>query len=98
MTSKTEDNEIRELRQTASQTINTGDISPDVSLSAQHLLDEIRKEAAEHGFSDAEVVRAILRPIFKKTKGCDCFTYKTRRSEYGEYEEEASDQINLNAA
>ena len=98
MASKTDENEIRELRQTASQTINTSDVPSDVSLSAQHLLDEIRKEAAEHGFSDAEVVRAILRPVFKKTKGCDCFTCKARRSESGEYEEEASDQINLSAA
>ncbi len=98
MASKIDENEIRELRQTAARTINTGDASSDISLSAQHLLDEIRKEAADHGFSDAEVVRAILRPIFKKTKGCDCFTCKARRSEYGEYGDEASDQINLNAA
>jgi len=98
MASKIDNNEIHELRQTAAQTINTGTTFSEVSVPARHLLDEIRKEAAEYGFSDAEVVRAVLKPIFKRTKGCDCYTCKARRIEYGENEEEASDQVNISAA
>jgi hypothetical protein len=35
--------------------------------------------AAAHGLTVAEVVRAVLVPVFDGRRGCDCPTCKTRR-------------------
>lgn len=81
MTQKTDSIEITRLREMAVKTIAAESASPEVADSARDLLDTMRQEAAEHGFSDADVIKAILRPIFKKTRGCSCYSCKARRAE-----------------
>ncbi len=39
------------------------------------------EQAAAHGLTVAEVVRAVLSPVFDDRRGCDCPTCKTRRGE-----------------
>ena len=54
--------------------------------SARNLLDEMRSEAKEQGISDADVVRAVMRPVFRTQRGSDCWTCKARREELREKE------------
>ena len=81
--------EINELRQAATQSIVNDVAVTEVDSATRNLMDDWREEAKENGFTDADVVRAILRPIFSKTKGCDCYSCKARRGEWGEDEEPA---------
>ncbi len=39
------------------------------------------QEAARYGLTTADVVRAILRPVFERTPNCNCPTCRARRSE-----------------
>ena len=55
----------------------------------------MRQEAAKYGLTAADVVRAILRPVFEKRRGCDCPTCKTRRSEVNG---ETSNQMDIAVA
>ena len=48
---------------------------------AKHTIQAMRQEAAKYGLTAADVVRAILRPVFEKKRGCDCPTCKARRTE-----------------
>ena len=52
------------------------------------------QEAAKCGLTAVGVVRAILRPVFEKKRGCDCPTCKTQRSEvYGEKSKQLSTAV-----
>ncbi len=48
---------------------------------ANDTIQTMRQEAAKYGLTAADVVRAILRPVFEKKRGCDCPTCKGRRTE-----------------
>ncbi len=98
MTQQIEPNEVSELRHVVAQTIGEEAVSSEVAESARYHLDEIRREAAEYGFSDADVIRAVLRPLFRRTKGCDCYTCSARRGEMGEDNETETRQVFSNAS
>ncbi len=71
---------VGELRQVAAETIADAVSSHHIVDSARHELTKMREEAAEFGFSDADVIRAVMTPLFKKAKGCECYSCKSRRS------------------
>ncbi len=71
---------VGELRQVAAETIADAASSHHIVDSARHELTKMREEAAEFGFSDADVIRAVMTPLFKKAKGCECYSCKSRRS------------------
>ncbi len=48
---------------------------------ANDMLQTMRREAANYGLTAADVVRAILGPVFENKRGCDCPTCKARRTE-----------------
>ena len=48
--------------------------------AANDTIQTIRQVAAQYGLTEADVVRAILRPALEKKRGCDCPTCKARRS------------------
>ena len=45
------------------------------------------RQASRHGFTEADVVRALLRPLLDEKRHCDCWNCRGRR---GELEEEGS--------
>ncbi len=47
--------------------------------AAHNAVTVARRRGAEFGLTDRDVVVALLRPVFTKTRGCDCPTCKTRR-------------------
>ena len=71
---------VGELRKVAAETFAAPASSHHIVDSARHELTKMREEAAEFGFSDADVIRAVMTPLFKKAKGCECFSCKSRRS------------------
>jgi len=44
---------------------------------ANETIQTMCQEAAEYGLTAVDVVRAILRPVFEKKRGCDCPTLQS---------------------
>ena len=50
-----------------------------VEEAASEALRSLRGEVVGYGFSEADVIRAILRPAFERKRGCDCPSCASRR-------------------
>ena len=73
--------ETHTLRSTLKRIVNQEPVSdPDVK-SANEEIQVRYQEAGEYGFTKADVLRAMLWPIFEIKRGCDCPTCKARRGE-----------------
>lgn len=72
--------EIIEIRDVAKKFASNGKVPTSAADSARYLLKSIREEALEHGFTEADVIRAVLRTVFKQEKGCDCYSCAARRA------------------
>ena len=71
--------ELSKIRKIAANLATAKDVPPAIGDSARYVLQSMIEEAEDHGFTKAEVIRAMFRPVFRPQKGCDCFTCKARR-------------------
>lgn len=55
-------------------------VSTVVTDTVRGMLESMFKEAAEYGFTEADVVRAMLRPVFQRKVGCNCYVCAARRT------------------
>ena len=79
-----ETSRISELREIAKMTVNEEPVSEATIESAKEILRFTFQEASGYGLSEAEVIKAILRPVIgPKPRGCNCFTCKHRRGDVG---------------
>lgn len=78
--------EVSRIRVAAAMSIFENDVNGAVVEQGRRMLDRVRQEARYSGFSDADAIRAVLSPVLKQTKGCECWTCKARR--IGERNEE----------
>ena len=59
--------------------------TPNSLIQAAHeSLQVMYQEAAVYGLTTADVVGALLRPVFEKWRGCDCPPCKANRNELEE--------------
>ena len=94
MTDITELLEVSDLRGIAALMVIDEPVSPIVIEVVRETLEAMLKEAAEHGFTEADVTRAILTPVFQRKAGCDCHSCRTRRSNAGDdIEEKGTSQL-----
>ena len=94
MTDITELLELSDLRGIAALMVIDEPVSPIVIEVVRETLEAILKEAAEHGFTEADVTRAILTPVFQRKAGCECHSCRTRRSSLGDdIEEKGTSQL-----
>ena len=78
--------EVTAIRKVMALTMTDAPLADSQVQTARNLLDEMRAEAKEQGLSDADVIRAVLRPASRTQQGCDCWTCKARRQELGQNE------------
>ena len=71
--------EISQLRGIVSHIVREQPIRQDVVQAARRTLQVLCQEATEYGLTTADVIRAVLRPVFERKLGCDCPTCKARR-------------------
>ena len=96
MTDATELLEVSDLRGIAALMVIDEPVSPIVAEVARETLDAMKKEASEYGFTEADLVRAILTPVFERKAGCECPTCRTRRGNFKDNtEHEGQRQIPL---
>ena len=84
MTRKIELMEIPELRGLLAYACEVTGVGPapnDAVQAAHDTVQTMCHEAVRYGLTTADVVRAILRPVFERKRSCDCPTCRYRRSE-----------------
>ncbi len=72
---------VSEVRLTVAQLARQEDVTEARVRAARDAFWNICRRGREYGLTQADVVRAILRPVFQRTRGCDCPTCKARRGE-----------------
>lgn len=79
MLRQTELKSIFEIRDVVASLGREEPIPADTVQAAQSTFQDMCNEAAEFGLPAADVIRAMLRPVFAPLRGCDCWSCKTRR-------------------
>ena len=73
-----------EVRAIAARAIRDEATPHDLIQAARESLLAMCQEAESYGLTTADVVGALLRPVFKQRRSCDCPTCKARRDELEE--------------
>ena len=71
--------EISEVRALVTQVVREHPVPHRVVHAARDTLQAMCDEAAQYGLTTADVVKALLYPVFEKKRSCDCPTCKDRR-------------------
>ena len=77
---KTAQMDVSEVRGIVAQLVREEPTPRGAALVAHQTVETMCREAAEYGLTTADVVGAVLRPVFAKRRGCDCPTCKARKS------------------
>ena len=81
-----------EVRAIATRVVREEPTPNDLIQAARKSLRFMCQEAEAYGLTTADVVGALLRPVFEKRRSCDCPACKARRDEL---EEENRRGINI---
>ena len=73
-----------EVRAVAARAVREEPTPNDLIQAARESLQVMCQEAAVYGLTTADVVGALLRPVFEKRRSCDCPTCKAHREELEE--------------
>lgn len=78
---QTESMNVHEIREVVARILRQEPIPDDSMLAARDAFQNMCQKAAGYDLTTADVVRAVLRPMFAPTQGCDCWGCKSRRGE-----------------
>ncbi len=84
MNFQTQPMKFSEVRARAARSIQGVPTPNDLVQAARESLQVMSQEAAEYGLTTADMVRALLRPVFEGMRSCDCPLCKARRDELGD--------------
>ena len=73
--------EISAVRATIKQLVHGQPVPDEVIQLAHDTVQCMRQEASGYGFTEADVIRAVLLPSLERHRGCECQTCKARRVE-----------------
>lgn len=76
--------EISEIHAIVARVVREESVSHEVVQAARNTVQSLCQEAEEYGLTPADVVRAVLHPVFQRNRGCDCPTCKARRNDLEE--------------
>lgn len=69
------------VRQIIARVVGEEAVPQDALQAARAAIESMCREAAEQGLTSADVLKALLRPIFATRRGCDCATCMARRAD-----------------
>ena len=72
---------ISEVRGIVKRVVREEPTPSDVVQAARDTVQTMCQEAAQYGLTTADVLKAVLHPVFEKSRGCDCSGCKARRNE-----------------
>ena len=81
MMHQTEMMSISKVRGIVKRVVREEPTPSDVVQAARDTVQTMCQEAAQYGLTTSDVLRAVLHPVFEKSRGCDCSGCKARRSD-----------------
>ena len=84
MMDHTEPMEFSKVRAVAARAVREEPTPNDLIRAARDTLEVMCQEAEAYGLTTADVVKALLRPVFQQRRNCDCPTCKAHRNELEE--------------
>ncbi len=78
---QTEMMEISKVRGILERVVREEPIPLDMAQVARHTVQTMCQEAAAHGLTTADVLRAVLHPVFEERRSCGCSGCKARQNE-----------------
>ncbi len=79
MNFQTQPLKFSQVRAVAARSVRGVPTPNDLMQAARESLQFMCQEAAEYGLTKADIVRALLRPVFEARRSCDCPICKARR-------------------
>ena len=73
--------DLQTVRQIIARILGEEAVPQDALQAARAAVESICQEAAEQGLTSADVLQALLRPVFARKQGCDCTTCMARRAD-----------------
>ena len=73
-----------QVRAVAARSVRGVPTPNDLMQAARESLQVICQEAAVYGLTTADIVRALLRPVFEERRSCECQICKARHDELGD--------------
>lgn len=80
MTQQAQRQQVSEVRAIAGQVARQQPVPQDFVEAGRGSLQAMFQDAAAYGFTEADVIKAVLGPAFEEERGCDCPACKSRRS------------------
>ena len=78
--------DISQVRAVAARVLRGESTEPALVQAAQHTLQTMCREAAEHGLTTADIITAVFLPLFKKRRECGCPGCKARQDQLAQTE------------
>lgn len=85
--------EISEVRSVIKRVVDEQPVPERVIELARDTVQTMCREALEYGFTQGDVIRAVLYPTFERHRGCECPTCKARRIQA---EEDQIERLGIN--
>ena len=79
MLRQTELMQVSDVRGIVSHLVAEEPVSQAVVERARDTVQALLQQGAENGLTPAEIIGAVLAPVFAKRRGCDCPTCEARR-------------------
>ena len=80
MLRQTELIQVSDVRGIVSHLVAEEPVSQAVVERARDTVQALLQQGAENGLTPAEIIGAVLAPVFAKRRGCDCPTCEARRN------------------
>ncbi len=75
--------QVPDLRELIAGVLRGDTVSETALAEARASIDAMRREAAQHGLTEAEALKALLSPLFQDRGGCACSACVARRQRAG---------------
>ena len=71
--------DVSKLREVVALVVREAPVPHSVVQAAHETVRDMRQQGAQYGLSDRDVVAAVLKSVFTKRRGCNCWACKSRR-------------------
>ena len=75
--------DVSELREVVALVVREAPVPHSVVQAAHETFRDMRLRGAQYGLNDRDVIAAVLKSVFTKRRGCNCWACKSRRERAG---------------
>lgn len=73
--------DVSDIRGIAALVVSEASVPHSLVETARDTVSDMRRNGAEHGLSERDIITALLKPVFAKNRGCDCWSCHSRKAQ-----------------